>query len=206
MGSPWNRITSSELKYSPSFRQPFPCKWPYSCQQPSHSITLRQQNPFCPAVVLCACTWAAKHGWRKSPLCWSVWFKSDLQILNRPLLPSSTTLHDKSFSFQVADFSASLHTDEEIVVWGWVLSRFSSPRSADLLHLYPHSSSYCNGRSVLACGYTLCWTFQSPQVLKKCNFPIIYSLAFYQFLLCTGSHPCAYKRLNVAVLKNKYIS
>lgn len=98
--------------------------------------------------------------------------------------------------------SSPHHTVREIVVWGWVLSRFSSPRSADLLHLYPHSSSYCNGRSVLACGYTLCWTFQSPQVLKNvgCYNNTLILLAC-QFLLCTGSHPCAYKDSMLLFLK-----
>lgn len=64
------------------------------------------------------------------------------------------------------------------------------------------SSSYCDGRSVLACGYTLHWTFQSPLVLKNLAATIIPSFScFVSFFSVHGSHPCAYKDLMLLLLK-----
>ena len=58
---------------------PFPCKHPYLCLSPlpTSQSDGRTQPSLCSIThLLCACTWAAKHGWRKSHCADESQFKS----------------------------------------------------------------------------------------------------------------------------------
>lgn len=96
----------------------------------------------------------AKHGW-KIPI-----VLISLSLNHRPqsqmsrqhchlILPHFLS---KSSLFPGSNFTSSLLHMMRKQSSEMVLSRFSS-LDRDLLHLYPHSSSYCNGRGVLACGH-----------------------------------------------------